>query len=147
MNVTKETSERELLDAIKKLLKKSGHLDKIQAEVMTDACEGDGAAEGAAGGRRGGAGGGGGPPPPAPEVLLVNELIREYLEWNGYLYTAAVLSSEAGLGGARRARGELCAAVGVRDDERSLALPLLANVVAAYVERIRRKLSRSKRDT
>lgn len=35
----------------------------------------------------GGAGGGGGPPAPAPEVLLVNELIREYLEWNGYLYT------------------------------------------------------------
>ncbi|XP_073942425.1 LOW QUALITY PROTEIN: centrosomal protein 20 [Choristoneura fumiferana] len=143
MNVTKETSERELLDAIKKLLKKSGHLDKIQAETRAKVTELlKERQEGGAGAR-----GAEGPPPPAPEVLLVNELIREYLEWNGYLYTAAVLSSEAGLGGARRARGELCAAVGVRDDERSLALPLLANVVAAYVERIRRKLSRSKRDT
>lgn len=83
-----------------------------------------------------------GPPIPTDEVLLVNELVREYLEWNGYLYTSSVMSSEAGLPSERKTRCELCMEVGVRDDDKSSALPLLSNIVAAYTERIKRKISR-----
>lgn len=84
-----------------------------------------------------------GPPPLTEEVLLVNELVREYLEWNGYLYTASVMTSEAGMCQEKRPRSELCANVGVKDDDKSAALPLLSNIVAAYTERIKRKISKS----
>lgn len=40
MSMAQETSESELLDAIKKLLKKSGHLDKLQAEVTEGGARG-----------------------------------------------------------------------------------------------------------
>lgn len=83
-----------------------------------------------------------GPPLPTDEVLLVNELVREYLEWNGYLYTSSVMSSEAALPTEKKTRGQLCTEVGVRDDEKSSALPLLSNIVAAYTERIKRKISK-----
>uniref|UniRef100_A0A673VSZ4 Centrosomal protein 20 n=1 Tax=Suricata suricatta TaxID=37032 RepID=A0A673VSZ4_SURSU len=36
------------------------------------------------------------PPPLSHENLLINELIREYLEFNKYKYTASVLMSESG---------------------------------------------------
>lgn len=41
-------------------------------------------------------------------------------------------------------RLELCAEVGVKDDEKSSSLPLLSNIVAAYTERIRRKINKTK---
>ncbi|CAH2070972.1 unnamed protein product, partial [Iphiclides podalirius] len=86
------------------------------------------------------------PPPPTHEVQLINDLICEYLEWNGYLYTATVLSSEAALPKEKRTRADLCAEVGVKDDEKSSALPLLSNIVAAYTDRIKRKISKIKKD-
>lgn len=39
----------------------------------------------------------------------------------------------------------LQAEVGVREDEKSSALPLLSNIVVAYTERIKRKINRSKK--
>lgn len=88
-----------------------------------------------------------GAPTPTEEVLLINELIREYLEWNGYLYTASVMSSEAGMSQVKRPRRELCAEVGVKDDEKSSTLPLLSNIIGAYTERIKRKINRMKKET
>jgi lisH domain-containing protein FOPNL len=85
-------------------------------------------------------------PTPADEVLLVNELVREYLEWNGYLYTASVMTSEAAMPKEKKTRSYLCTEVGVRDDEKSSALPLLSNIVAAYTERIKRKINKSRRE-
>ncbi|XP_042197017.1 lisH domain-containing protein FOPNL isoform X3 [Callorhinchus milii] len=35
-------------------------------------------------------------PPLSHENLLINELVREYLEYNKYKYTASVLAAEAG---------------------------------------------------
>ncbi|CAH0725356.1 unnamed protein product, partial [Brenthis ino] len=88
-----------------------------------------------------------GAPQPTDEVLLINELVKEYLEWNGYLYTASVLTSEATMPDTKKTRAEMCAEVGVKDDEKSSALPLLSNIVGAYTERIRRKISRIKKDS
>uniref|UniRef100_A0A5F8GPX9 Centrosomal protein 20 n=1 Tax=Monodelphis domestica TaxID=13616 RepID=A0A5F8GPX9_MONDO len=36
------------------------------------------------------------PPPLSHENLLINELIREYLEFNKYKYSASVLAAESG---------------------------------------------------
>ncbi|VVC98534.1 unnamed protein product [Leptidea sinapis] len=115
MNENKAVSDKELLEAIKNLLKKSD-LDKNTI------------------------------PEPTEEVLLINELVREYLEWNGYLYTASVMVTETAMPSKSKTRGELCAEVGVKDDEKSSALPLLSNIVAAYTERIKRKLNKVRKD-
>ncbi|CAH0703021.1 unnamed protein product [Spodoptera exigua] len=134
----KAITEKELLTAIKDLLKKNGYLNKINAEVraqVTELLQ-----------RQQTAGAETTPPTPSEEVLLVNELVREYLEWNGYLYTASVLVSEAAMPKDKKSRTELCTEVGVRDDEKSSALPLLSNIVAAYTERIKRKINKIKRD-
>lgn len=87
-----------------------------------------------------------GAPKPTDEVLLINELVREYLEWNGYLYTASVMCSEAAMPKDKKKRADLCTEVGVRDDEKSSAFPLLANIISAYTERIRRKINKTKKE-
>ncbi|XP_026484268.1 centrosomal protein 20 [Vanessa tameamea] len=143
MNENQTISEKELLDAIKNLLRKSGQLNKFQAEMRAKVTEilqqrqmslnpGFKSL---------------GAPKATDEVLLVNELVKEYLEWNGYLYTASVMTSEAAMPTVKRTRTELCAEVGVKDDERSSTLPLLSNIVAAYTERIKRKINRIKKDS
>ncbi|KAL4706898.1 hypothetical protein ACJJTC_012357 [Scirpophaga incertulas] len=142
MNEKKMTSENELLIAIRDLLKDSGHLNKLHAEmraIVTQILHERQLSMNAGDQKHI-------IPAPTDEVLLVNELIREYLEWNGYLYTASVMTSEAALPKDKKTRAELCAEVGVKDDEKSSNLPLLANLVIAYTERIRRKINKNKRE-
>jgi lisH domain-containing protein FOPNL len=68
------------------------------------------------------------PPPSAAvpdENLLVNELIREYLQFNGLTSTLSVLLSETGAPAVPLDRPELATLVGVVDDAHSVRLPLL----------------------
>ncbi|KPJ05997.1 LisH domain-containing protein FOPNL [Papilio machaon] len=143
MSENKTITDKDVLDAIKNVLRKSGDLSKIQAEMRAKVTEilQDRQFTNNPGCRNLC------PPPPTAEVLLINDLIKEYLEWNGYLYTSTVLTSEAALPKEKRTRAELCAEVGVKDDEKSSALPLLTNIVAAYTERIKRKISKIKKDS
>ncbi|CAF4765684.1 centrosomal protein 20 [Pieris napi] len=143
MSENKAVSEKELLDAIKNLLRKGGHLNKFQAEMRAKVTEILQNRQVALNPNYKNTGA----PKLSDEVLLINELIREYLEWNGYLYTASVMSSEAGMSPVKRPRRELCAEVGVKDDEKSSTLPLLSNIIAAYTERIKRKINRMKKVT
>ncbi|XP_038223223.1 centrosomal protein 20 [Zerene cesonia] len=142
MSESKGITEKDLVNSIKNILRKSGHLNKFQAEMRAKVTEilQDRQVSLNPGYKNTGA------PKPSSEVLLINELIREYLEWNGYLYTASVMSSEAGMTKTKRTRGELCAEVGVKDDEKSSTLPLLSNIIAAYSDRIKRKINKVKRD-
>ncbi|KAJ2952009.1 hypothetical protein O0L34_g4270 [Tuta absoluta] len=130
-------SEKALLKAIKNLLNKGGHLNKLRAEVRANITDVLQQRQATVSNK---------PPPMTAEGLVVNELVREYLEWNGYLYTSSVMSSEAAMSQEKKSRADLCAAIGVKDDERSSALPLLTNIVAAYTERIKRKINKSKMD-
>ncbi|XP_049870344.1 centrosomal protein 20-like, partial [Pectinophora gossypiella] len=127
MTTKNMTTEKDLLNAIKDLLKRSGHLNKFQAEVQANITQLLKSRNTMTAGTKKTA-----PPPPPEEVLLINELVREYLEWHGYLYTSSVMMSEAAMPDEKKARGDLCAAIGVKDDEKSSALPLLSNIVAAY---------------
>ncbi|CAK1599047.1 unnamed protein product [Parnassius mnemosyne] len=142
MNASKTVSDKEFLDAIKTLLRNSGYLNNVQAEIRGKVIEilqeqqrhnNQDCHKFYV-------------PVPPDEVLLINDLIREYLEWNGYLYTTTVMTSEAGMPEEKRTRVELCAEVGVKDDEKSSALPLLTNIVAAYTERIKRKINKIKKE-
>lgn len=67
-----------------------------------------------------------------PETKLVNELVREYLVWNGYLYTEQILMTESGQQGEKLPRDDLAAKLSVMDDERTSKIPLIYYVVAAF---------------
>mmetsp|Transcript_84832 Transcript_84832/g.245281 ORF Transcript_84832/g.245281 Transcript_84832/m.245281 type:complete len:178 (-) Transcript_84832:329-862(-) len=67
---------------------------------------------------------------PRPELpkenAVINELIREYLEFNGYHHTTSVLLPESGHPEERQFdRPFLASELGIREDDRSRSLPLL----------------------
>ncbi|XP_050294656.1 centrosomal protein 20 [Anthonomus grandis grandis] len=116
-----ETAEADLLEAIKESLQKDGTLGRfkgeIRAAVMNVLNKNSGS----------------GDAPKVPdETRLINELIREYLAWNGYLYTEQVLATESGQNGERVARDVLTTKLGVMDDAKTAKIPLLYYIVSAF---------------
>jgi len=70
---------------------------------------------------------------PSSENLILNELIREYLEYNGYLNTLSVFHPETGqptTPTGRISREVLVHELGVTDGERAKRVPLLYSVLA-----------------
>jgi len=67
------------------------------------------------------------PPPELPrENAVINELIREYLEYNGYHHTLSVLLPESGHPRERQfSRSNLAEELQLQEDNRSKALPLI----------------------
>lgn len=67
------------------------------------------------------------PPPELPrENAVINELIREYLEYNGYHHTLSVLLPESGHPRERQfSRSYLADELRLQEDNRSKALPLI----------------------
>ncbi|XP_061736987.1 lisH domain-containing protein FOPNL isoform X2 [Nerophis ophidion] len=71
-------------------------------------------------------------PPLSHENLLINELIREYLEFNKYRYTASVLTSESGQPQVPLDRPFLASELGVAEDLSSKSVPLLYGLVSHF---------------
>merc|ERR1719333_785070 len=71
------------------------------------------------------------PRPALPrENAVINELIREYLEYNGYHHTLSVLLPESGHPEERQFdRPFLAAELQLQEDERSRSLPLIYGLV------------------
>ncbi|XP_008315648.1 centrosomal protein 20 [Cynoglossus semilaevis] len=67
------------------------------------------------------------------ENLLINELIREYLEFNKYKYTASVLTAESGLPEVHLDRQFLADELKVREDTSSKSVPLLYGLVSHFL--------------
>ncbi|XP_065846477.1 centrosomal protein 20-like [Oscarella lobularis] len=63
------------------------------------------------------------------ENLLINELIREYLEFNRYQYTRSVLLSETGQPKEPLDRRFLTRELGIADDDVTTSVPLLYALV------------------
>ncbi|XP_019874876.1 centrosomal protein 20-like [Aethina tumida] len=79
-------------------------------------------------------------PPEVPdEVRIVNELIREYLNWNGYYYTEKMLSKESGQTNRRLDRNELTDQLNVLDDERTVKIPIMYYIVSSFQKSIEKK--------
>ncbi|XP_041363305.1 centrosomal protein 20-like [Gigantopelta aegis] len=74
-------------------------------------------------------------PPLSNENLLINELIREYLQFNQYRYTESVLVSESGMPKVPLERDFLTNELNVVEDGPSRSVPLLYSIVAHYVGR------------
>ncbi|PAA92996.1 hypothetical protein BOX15_Mlig026757g1, partial [Macrostomum lignano] len=69
------------------------------------------------------------------ENLLINELIREYLEFNEYSNAASVLAAESGQPQARLSRSLLSRELNLREDPSCQGMPLLYSMLAYYMNR------------
>ncbi|XP_040892069.1 lisH domain-containing protein FOPNL [Toxotes jaculatrix] len=72
-------------------------------------------------------------PPLSHENLLINELIREYLEFNKYRYTASVLTAESGQPEVPLDRQFLANELKVAEDTSSKSVPLLYGLVSHFL--------------
>lgn len=66
------------------------------------------------------------------ETQILNELIREYLDWNGYRYSEQILVAESGQPAEKMKRETLSSKLGVLDDSRTSKIPLLYFVIADF---------------
>ncbi|XP_029433023.1 lisH domain-containing protein FOPNL [Rhinatrema bivittatum] len=67
------------------------------------------------------------------ENLLINELIREYLEFNQYKYTASVLSAESGQPEVPLDRQFLINELNIVEDPNRRAMPLLYGILSQFL--------------
>ncbi|KAM3849440.1 centrosomal protein 20-like [Diretmus argenteus] len=72
-------------------------------------------------------------PPLSHENLLINELIREYLDFNKYRYTASVLTAESGHPEVPLDRQFLANELNVVEDASSKSVPLLYGLVSHFL--------------
>ncbi|KAB0793546.1 hypothetical protein PPYR_13166 [Photinus pyralis] len=66
------------------------------------------------------------------ETRLINDLIREYLIWNGYIYTEEFLVAESGAEKEKPSREDLTEKLGIADDYSTTKIPLLYYIVCAF---------------
>jgi len=71
------------------------------------------------------------------ENAIINELIREYLNFNGYKYAASVLQAESGQALAPLDRDFLSHELNVIEDKITSSVPLLYCVVTHFLKRNR----------
>ncbi|XP_030745231.1 lisH domain-containing protein FOPNL-like [Sitophilus oryzae] len=116
-----EATEGDLLQAIRESLQKDGTLGRfkgeIRAAIMTVLNRNSECHDA---------------PKIPDETKLINDLIREYLSWNGYLYTEQILSAESGQSSDRTGRDVLTTKLGVMDDSKTAKIPLLYYIVSAF---------------
>ncbi|NXP17501.1 FOPNL protein, partial [Scytalopus superciliaris] len=72
-------------------------------------------------------------PPLSHENLLINELIREYLEHNRYRYTASVLTAESGQPEVPLDRQFLAKELNVVEDASGKSVPLLYGILSHFL--------------
>uniref|UniRef100_A0A8C9FNM8 Centrosomal protein 20 n=2 Tax=Galliformes TaxID=8976 RepID=A0A8C9FNM8_PAVCR len=74
-------------------------------------------------------------PPLSHENLLINELIREYLEFNKYKYAASVLTAEAGQPEVPLDRQFLVKELNIVEDANGKSVPLLYGIISHFLHR------------
>lgn len=72
-------------------------------------------------------------PPLSHENLLINELIREYLEFNKYRYTASVLTAESGQPEVPLDRQFMANELNVAEDSSAKSVPLLYGLIHHFL--------------
>ncbi|XP_054712527.1 centrosomal protein 20-like [Uloborus diversus] len=120
---------RDLKDALKEALSKSGVLAEIRARIRAEVfnvLQDDADL----------------PPPLSNDNLIINELIREYLIYNGYFHTESVLTTESGQPQIQMARGILEEHLNVKQLKENAHIPLLYGLVSYFAEEIRPSTSK-----
>ncbi|XP_061850070.1 centrosomal protein 20 isoform X2 [Colius striatus] len=72
-------------------------------------------------------------PPLSHENLLINELIREYLEYNKYKYAASVLTAESGQPEVPLDRQFLAKELNIVEDTNGKSVPLLYGIISHFL--------------
>ncbi|KAM6320068.1 centrosomal protein 20 isoform 2-T2 [Podargus strigoides] len=72
-------------------------------------------------------------PPLSHENLLINELIREYLEYNKYKYAASVLTAESGQPEVPLDRQFLAKELNIVEDASGKSVPLLYGILSHFL--------------
>ncbi|KAK3586077.1 hypothetical protein CHS0354_033200 [Potamilus streckersoni] len=113
-------STQELKDVVKECLENRGILGQIKARIRAEvfnALDDNTEAK----------------PPLNNENMIINELIREYLEFNKYKYTASVLVAESGQPKTPLDRRFLAKELNVEEDRNSSSVPLLYGIVSHFL--------------
>lgn len=115
------SSTNELKEVIKDTLENKGTLGQIKARIRAEvfnALNDDSESK----------------PQLSNENLIINELIREYLDFNKYKYTSSVLVAESGQPNVPLDRGFLSRELNIREDRNSTSVPLLYGLVSTYLK-------------
>ncbi|XP_015109338.1 lisH domain-containing protein FOPNL [Diachasma alloeum] len=116
-------TEKDLVNAVRDSLEAGGELGRIKAEMRSEVMK---LLDGSAASNRG-------KRPESPrDVVILNELIREYLDWIGYKYTLNVLISECEFGKQPLDRTFLAQDLGVKETDNTKKLPLLFSLVETF---------------
>ncbi|KAH0947200.1 hypothetical protein HN011_004480 [Eciton burchellii] len=116
-------SEKDLINAVRESLKADGNLDRIKAEMRTEVIKllDYSSKENKSKTVKS-----------SHEIIFLNELVREYLDWMGYKYSSTVFIAECDLPKYPLDRMLLTQGLGVKDNEKSRNLPLLCSLVQAF---------------
>lgn len=115
-------SIEELKSVVKETLQTRGVLDQIKARMRAEVFN---ALDDPSGSK----------PELSNENLLINELIREYLEFNKYNYTASVLQVESGQPSQPLDRHFLAQELNVLEDKDTASVPLLYSLFAHFIRK------------
>ncbi|XP_022089332.1 lisH domain-containing protein FOPNL-like [Acanthaster planci] len=81
-------------------------------------------------------------PPLSNENMLINELIREYLEFNKYKYAASVLMAESGQPQTPLDREFLVNELNITEDRDTATVPLLYGILSHFLQSKRTPVTR-----
>ncbi|KAJ8667353.1 hypothetical protein QAD02_009015 [Eretmocerus hayati] len=118
-------SGKELIDAVRFSLEADGELSQMKAEMRTKIMK---LLEGTQKSSKSNQ------PKSPQEVLILNEMIREYLDWMGYKYTSTVLVSECDLSKQPLDRSLIAKDLGTTETDKTKELPLLFCLVETFKE-------------
>ncbi|XP_012250834.2 centrosomal protein 20 [Athalia rosae] len=116
-------TEKDLMNAVRDSLEADGQLGRIKAEMRTEVMK---LLEGGGKHKKSNR------LSPPHDVLVLNELIREYLDWIGYKYTSTVLIAECELSKQPMERTFLAQDLGVKETDKSKSLPLLFSLIETF---------------
>ncbi|XP_018404322.1 PREDICTED: lisH domain-containing protein FOPNL [Cyphomyrmex costatus] len=116
-------TEKDLINAVRESLKADGNLDRIKAEMRTEViklldCSSKENKSNIV--------------KPSHDIVFLNELVREYLDWMGYKYSSTVFIAECDLPKHCLDRKLLVQGLGVKDGEKSKNLPLLCGLIQTF---------------
>uniref|UniRef100_K1QQL5 Centrosomal protein 20 n=1 Tax=Magallana gigas TaxID=29159 RepID=K1QQL5_MAGGI len=113
-------STHELKDVIKETLENRGSLGQIKARIRAEVFSAlDDQSEVK--------------PPLSNENMIINELIREYLDFNKYKYSSSVLVAESGQPKSPLDRDFLTKELNIKEDYRSKSVPLLYSIISNHL--------------
>ena len=116
-------SEKDLHQQITESLKEKGFLDKMNAEVRTEILR---VLKGEKERKK--------PPTDlSTDNFVINELVKEYLEWNHYNQTSDVMSLETGQPKNRITRAELENTLNIECGENSSKIPLIYSLISKVI--------------